>query len=184
MGYHVYYRGEIEVNPPLSEEHARIVLAVVNMEETEKTKSVFEAIKTDSEPDLPAYGSQLEVSENRSLLVPEEGESRHGIWTWLRHLLKYFFIPHGYQLEGEITWEADDPEDRGSIYVENNHVEVVDYVIFDPGPSWSPNHFADENLKETIQRLLDSADNTGCSDDLTVIAAEHLSELRRLFEKL
>lgn len=184
MGYHVYYRGEIEVNPPLSEEHAHIVLAVVNMENTEDTKTIFEAIKASADPDLPGYGGQLEISDDRSQLIPEEDESHHGIRCWLMHLLEHFFIPKGYELKGEITWEADDPEDRGSIYVERNEVEAVDYVIFDPGPPWAPNHFADESLKATIQRLLATADNTGCSDDLTVIAAEPLAELHRLFEKL
>jgi hypothetical protein len=44
-------------------------------------------------------------------------------------------------------------------------LEAVDFLIFDPGPSWEHHHFADEALKEPTQNLLASADDAGCTDD-------------------
>jgi len=184
MGYPVYFNGVIEVSPPLTEEHARLVEAVVNLEKTELTKPIFEAIQASPEPDLPYHGGQLYVSEDRTTLHPEEGESRHGLRLWLDQLLTHLFIPNGYVLNGEISWDAsDDAEDRGSIYVRNNQHEDVDDVIFQAGPSWAPNHFADEPLKKALQALLESADSTGCSEDLVVLATPALDEVRNILQK-
>lgn len=41
MGYSVYYSGEIEIAPPLTEEHAEIVLAFSKHQRTEKTAPIF-----------------------------------------------------------------------------------------------------------------------------------------------
>ena len=56
MGYSVYYRGEIGIVPPLTEEHAEIVLAFSKYERNEKTASIFEAVAASAEPCLPAHG--------------------------------------------------------------------------------------------------------------------------------
>jgi hypothetical protein len=90
---------------------------------------------------------------------------------WLRLLIEHYLAPRGYVLEGEVTWEGEDRDDRGTIFVKDNQVEAVDDLIFNAGPSWAPNHFADDHLKHAIRDLLDSADNTGCSPELTVVAA-------------
>jgi hypothetical protein len=54
----------------------------------------------------------------------------------------------------------------------------VEDLIFNAGPSWAPNRFADDHLKRTIRDLLDSAVNTGCSPDLTVVSAAGLEAVR------
>lgn len=184
MGYPVFYSGDVDVQPSLSEAHARVVEDVVNMRETDETRPIFAAIKASPEPDLPGYGSQLVVSEDRSTLYPEEGESRHGLRLWLVLLLEHFFIPQGYILNGEINWDSpEDSEDRGTVYLQNNSLETTDIVFFDPGPSWNPNHYADDVLKAAIQSLLDSADATGCTPDLMVVASEPLIKVRELMTK-
>jgi hypothetical protein len=81
-------------------------------------------------------------------------------------------------LEGEVTWEGEDRDDCGTIFVKDNQVEAVDDLIFNAGPSWAPNHFADDHLKQAIRDLLASADNTGCSPELTVVAATGLEAVR------
>ncbi|MBN9615126.1 MAG: hypothetical protein BGO25_10355 [Acidobacteriales bacterium 59-55] len=185
MRYPVYFEGTIEVSPPLTEEHARLVEAVVNFEETELTKPVFDAIRASPAPDLPYHDRQLYVSEDKTKLCPEEGESRHGLRLWLDQLLTHVFIPDGYVLNGEMSWTAsDDAYDRGYIYVRNNQHEDVDDVIVQPGPSWAPNYYADEHLKQALGALLDSADDTGCSDDLVVVASEPLNKLRAIMQKM
>jgi hypothetical protein len=47
-------------------------------------------------------------------------------------------------------------------------------------PSRIPNHFADDQLKQAIRDLLESEDNTGCTDDLTVVEARHVETVRSL----
>ena len=86
-------------------------------------------------------------------------------------MTEHYLTPRGYVLSGEITWEGEDRDDGGTIFVKDNQVEAVDDLIFNAGPSWAPNHFADDSLKQAIRDLLDSADNTGCSPDLIVVAA-------------
>ena len=184
MGYSVYYHGEISITPPLSEDHAAIVLAVSNQEETDATRAIFAAIAASPESDLPAYGGLFTISEDRALIVPEEDESRHGLRLCLLQLIEHFFKPSGYVLNGEISWDGDEPDDRGWIFVKENQIEAVDDLIVNAGPSWSPDHYADPDLKQTIQSLVDSADSEGCSNDLTVVSAVSLDALRGLLPTL
>jgi len=178
MGYSVYYHGEISITPPLSEDHAAIVLAVSNQEKTDEARAVFDAIAASTEPDLPAYGGLFSLSDDRALIEPEEDESRHGLRLCLRLLIEHFFKPPGYVLNGEISWDGDEPDDRGWIFVKDNQIEAVDDLIVNAGPSWSPEHYADPDLKEKIQGLVDSADSEGCSADLTVVSAASLDARR------
>jgi hypothetical protein len=178
MGQDVYYNGEISVTPALTESDARVLLAATNLEQTEETREFFAAIATSPEPDLPYHGGLVEISEDREFIVPEQDESRHGFRMWLRLLIEHYLAPRGYVLEGEVTWEGEDRDDCGTIFVKDNQVEAVDDLIFNAGPSWAPNHFADDHLKQAIRDLLDSADNTGCSPELTVVAATCLETVR------
>jgi hypothetical protein len=184
MGYCVYYNGEVNVTPPLTEEHAAVLRALVNLERTDETQAVFAAIAASPESDLPGHAGLLEVADDRGCIRPEEGESRHGFRMWLKLLLEHFLAPQGYGLSGEVFWEGEDPDDRGCVYVNDNQIEAVDDLIFNAGPSWAPNHYVDDVLKQAIQRLLDAADNTGCSPNLTVVAAAHVETVRSLLPTL
>jgi len=44
-------------------------------------------------------------------------------YAWLQYLIEHFFHPWGYTLNGEITWQGDDAEDRGTIRVKNGQLE-------------------------------------------------------------
>jgi hypothetical protein len=178
MGYNVYYRGEIEITPPLTEEHAALVLAFSKGERSKQTEAIYEAIAGSPEPDLPGYADLFELSEDRALILPDEEESRHGLRLWLVLLIEHVLEPLGYVLSGDVEWTSDDADDRGSIYVRNNVVEMIEDVIFNPGPSWAPEHYFDERLKTILQGLVDSADNTGCSPDLTVVLATAVATIR------
>jgi hypothetical protein len=178
MGYDVYYNGEVAVTPALTEGDAAVVRAATNLEDTEETRALFAAIAASPEPDLPHHGGLLEISEDRECILPEQDESRHGFRMWLTLLIEHYLAPRGYVLEGEVTWEGEDRDDSGTIFVKGNQVEGVDDLIFNAGPSWAPNHFADDHLKQAIRDLLASADNTGCSPELTVVAATGLEAVR------
>jgi len=184
VGYSVYYDGELRVSSSLSEQHAALVTALVNQEQTEETRAIFAAFAAQPERDLPFHGGLLSVSEDRQLLFPEEDESRHGIGLWLRLLIDYVFVPLGYTLSGEITWEGEDRDDAGTIFVKENDLEIVDNLIFNVGPSWAPNHFVDETLKNELRRLLDSADSIGCTSDLAVVESAPVETIRSLLNKM
>jgi hypothetical protein len=184
MPYSVYYRGEITISPPLSEEHAAVVLAFSKKEHNELIEPIFARIAASEEPDLPGYSDLFDISDDRSTILPYEGESDHGLRLWLVLLAEHFLGPLGYVLNGEVSWDADDVEDRGWIFVKDNVVEAVDDVIVNAGPSWSSGHYADERLKQTIQDLVDSADNTGCSEDLMVVSRKYVDLLEPALPKI
>ncbi len=62
--------------------------------------------------------------------------------------------------------------------MKENDLEIVDNLIFNVGPSWAPNHFADETLKNDFRRLLDSADSRGCTLDLAVVESAPVETIR------
>jgi len=113
-----------------------------------------------------------------------ESVSRHGIRLWLKLLVRHLFVPLGYTLNGEVSWEGEDHDDSGGVFIKDNQIEAVDDLIFNAGPSWAPNHYADDILKQAIQKLLDSADSAGCSPDLTVVAVAHVETVRSLIPEL
>jgi hypothetical protein len=185
MSYPVYYRGELHIAPPLSEEHAATVLAFSRKEHNDLTEPIFARVAVSEEPDLPGYANLFEISEDRSTILPYDGESEHGLRLWLLLLAQHFLGPRGYVLNGEVSWDADnDVEDRGCIFVKDNVVEAVDDVILNPGPSWSSDYSADERSKQIPQDLVDSADDTGCSEDLTVVSRKYVGYLRQALPKL
>jgi hypothetical protein len=184
MGYNVYYRGEVTITPPLTEEHAGIVRAFASLESNERIGPIFAAVAASPAPDLPYHAGLFDLSEDGSTILPEEGESRHGLILWLTLLVEHVFRSSGYVLNGGISWNGDDTEDRGSIFIRDNLIEIVDDLIVNGGPSWSPEYYADGRLKQILQSLVDSADNTGCSPDLTVVAAEPFEVLRGVLAEL
>lgn len=178
MGYDVYYNGEIAITPALTESDAAVLRAATRREDIEETRALFAAIAASPEPDLPHHAGLMEVSEDRGYILPEQDESRHGFRMWLRLMIEHYLAPRGYVLHGEVTWEGEERDDCGTIFVMDNRVEAVEDLIFNAGPSWAPNHFADDHLKQALRELLDSADNTGCSPELTVVSATELEAVR------
>jgi hypothetical protein len=184
MGYPVYYDGELELTPPLTEEHAAIVRDFAKGDRTELTEPVFAAIAASDDPDLPYSCGLFEVAEDRSGLMPEEDESRHGLSRWLRLLSKHFLAPSGYLLNGDVTWTTEQSDDRGCIFIKDNQLEIVEDIILNPGPSWAPERFIDRASFQSLQALLQSADSEGCSLDLTVVFAAPVAELQETLPKL
>lgn len=184
MGYPVYYDGELQIAPPLTEEHAAIVRDFAQGDRTDLTEPLFAAIAASDEPDLPFSCGLYEVADDRSGLIPEEDESRHGLAMWLRLLARHFLAPSGYLLNGEVTWTTEQSDDRGCIFIKDNEVEIVEDIIVNPGPRWAPERFIDRPSFETLRSLALSADNEGCSPDLTVVSAAAVTALQETLPKL
>ena len=61
-------------------------------------------------------------------LVWDEGEKFYNYIEWLHYLIKHFFHPLGYVLNGAVTWQGEDGDDCGTICVADNAVKV-DYGL-------------------------------------------------------
>lgn len=57
-------------------------------------------------------------------LAWDGGEKFYEYVEWLKYLIDNFFAPLGYSLNGEIEFQGEDYEDFGTIFVENNLVDV------------------------------------------------------------
>ena len=57
-------------------------------------------------------------------LVWDEGEKFYAYVEWLEYLIKNFFEPCGYIINGEVEFQGDDSDDFGIIKVNDNKVNV------------------------------------------------------------
>lgn len=65
------------------------------------------------------------IINNRNELVWDGGEKFYNYVEWLEYLIKHFFEPLGYSLDGTVYYEGEDPDDFGKIVVRDNYVKVV-----------------------------------------------------------
>lgn len=73
------------------------------------------------------------AATGESEIIWDGGEKFYGYVAWIEYLLDAFLIPWGYVLNGEVTWEGEDPDDRGRILIENNLVTIEDgHVVYVP----------------------------------------------------
>jgi hypothetical protein len=69
---------------------------------------------------------------------PTKVRAGTGLRLWLLLLIEHVLEPLGYKLNGDVSWTADEDDDRGTIYVKDNLVETIEDVISNEGPSWRP----------------------------------------------
>lgn len=79
-----------------------------------------------------------------------------------------------------MNWTTEQSDDRGYIFIKDNQVEIIEDIIVNPGPSWAPERFIDRASFEALRSLTESADNEGCSPDLTVVLTGLREALPRL----
>lgn len=83
----------------------------------------------------PGLWCQWEVSEDGKTLNWDEGEKFYCYEEWLVYLILNFFAPWGRTLNGTIRFSGEDEDDRGAIFVKDNHVALeMDTII----PAKSP----------------------------------------------
>lgn len=70
----------------------------------------------------PGLWCQWIINDNNEL-VWDEGEKFYNYTEWLEYLIKHFFAPLGYLLNGNISWQGEDESDFGTIHVVDNVVE-------------------------------------------------------------
>lgn len=77
--------------------------------------------------DVPGYWCQWIINDNNELEW-DGGEKFYAYDRWMEFLIKHFFAPEGYILDGAIDFQGEDRDDRGTLYVTNNvvHMEYDD----------------------------------------------------------
>jgi hypothetical protein len=89
-----------------------------------------------------------------------------------------------YLLNSDVTSTTEQSDDRGYIFIKDNEVEIVEDIIVNPGPSWTPERFIDRASFETLRSLVESADSEGMLADLTVVSAAPGAVLQETLPKL
>jgi hypothetical protein len=59
-------------------------------------------------------------------LIWNDGEKFYDYVAWLLYLIDTLFMPRGYLLNGQIEYQGEDPDDRGTIYVKNNIISFAE----------------------------------------------------------
>ena len=97
-----------------------------------------EVIQYNSPPSgQPGLWCQWVVSDDGSTLGWDGEEKFYEYGNWLRYLIEHFFSKWGRTLEGEISWQGEESDDRGVIYVHRDgYVEEIFDELTNPGPSW------------------------------------------------
>lgn len=96
----------------------------------------------------PGLWCQWCVTADGNYLEWDGGEKFYHYTEWLEYMIDNFFAPFGYVLNGEMTFQGEDSEDLGTIYVNDNKVSIEYGII-----AHSISNISDETLiKELINR--------------------------------
>lgn len=71
--------------------------------------------------ECPGLWCQWIIRDN--MLVWDGGEKFYKYVEWLRYLIKHFFAPQGYVLNGTVRFNGEDKDDCGIIVIINNVVK-------------------------------------------------------------
>jgi hypothetical protein len=71
-----------------------------------------------------SYYCQWKPTEDGLHLEWDGNEKFYAYVEWLEYLIKEFFQPKGYILNGKIDWEGEENDDIGKIIVKDNKIEI------------------------------------------------------------
>ncbi len=86
--------------------------------------------------DQPGLWCQWTVSDDGAELLWDEGEKFYDYTEWLEYLVENFLAPWGYVIAGEVEWEGEDSDDRGTIYAKDNCIQAIQSEITTAKPVW------------------------------------------------
>lgn len=107
-----------------------------------------ESIRSGNSPadSQPGLWCQWIINED-GYLTWDGGEKFYDYKEWLIYLIKHFFEPDGYILNGTIDFQGDDSDDFGQIVVVDNKVSIEYGICFD-----SISDISDDDLIDELQR--------------------------------
>lgn len=114
MGYTTTFDGEFTFNKPVT---AKLQTEVND----------FSRKRHNPNDGAPGYWCQWIIKQNsynEDVLVWDQCEKFYNYSDWLEYLIKHFFEPEGYILNGSVEFEGEDSDDFGEIEVNNNVVNL------------------------------------------------------------
>jgi len=73
----------------------------------------------------PGLWCQWAVNQKENILEWDGSEKFYNYVEWLEYLIKNFFEPWGYSLNGFVNWQGEDDGDTGTIVVKHNEVKAT-----------------------------------------------------------
>ena len=117
MGYETSFGGELQISPPLSDEHLAFLTEFKDTRHEPGSKF----------PDGPDIWCGWDAIYPTTLAA-EDGKN-YSYVEWLIYLIDHYFVPWGYALDGTVYWDGEESDDRGLIDVRNNVIEVKEAHI-------------------------------------------------------
>jgi len=112
MGYDTTFRGSFKVTPEMSARHA----ATINNFAQERHERTTH----------PSYYCQWVTNDVGSRIEWDGGEKFDEYVKWIEYLVKFYFEPWGYKLNGVVAWEGEEHGDAGKIVIKDNVVTTVE----------------------------------------------------------
>lgn len=72
--------------------------------------------------ECPGLWCQWIIENN--MLIWDRSEKFYNYVEWLEYLIKHFFAPQGYVLNGSVRYQGEDPDDCGTITASDNIVTI------------------------------------------------------------
>ena len=120
MGYTTEFDGQFDFNRKLTKK------------ELQAMKTLYETRHEDgyTPNGKPSIWLQWIVEEYNDYhyLVWDGNEKFYNYIEWLEYLIKYFFKPNKLSITGRVRWRGEEFDDMGTINVEENKVEIVEFV--------------------------------------------------------
>jgi len=121
VGYNTNWDGYFVIEPKLSQEHYDHIEKFCNTRHEDKNGKML----------YRNYGIstvhcdlQLHSISTATILRWNGSEKTYNLEKWVEYLIKNFFKPNGYKLNGEMTWQGEGPDDRGKVVVKDNKLEI------------------------------------------------------------
>jgi CubicO group peptidase (beta-lactamase class C family) len=116
MGYSRTWTGAFRIEPQLREEHVARFEACVDRAPVDPLRSRCGWVPSPGEVFVATDTTSVQT-QGRGWLEWDGAEKFSSGAEWLEYLLDAFFQPLGYTVTGRVTWEGEEPEDRGELSV-------------------------------------------------------------------
>ena len=120
MGYTTDFDGQFEFNRKLTKK------------ELQAMETLYETRHEDGYKEKPSIWLQWIVVDgfdnDNHWVVWDGNEKFYNYIEWLEYLIKYFFKPNNLSITGRVRWRGEEFDDMGTINVEDNEVEVLEFV--------------------------------------------------------
>lgn len=70
----------------------------------------------------PGLWCQWVPNDDGTEITWDGGEKFYRYIEWLKYIIESFIEPWGYTLNGEVTWQGEEPDDFGRILVKDNSI--------------------------------------------------------------